>query len=255
MSDLKGKVALVTGASSGIGRATAVRLGAMGARVGVHYRSDERGAQATIAAVVAAGGSGFALRADFAQPGSTDALWTEFDANATAVDILVNNAGAPSKGGIDAATESEFDRLFAVNLKTPLFHIQHALRRMNDGGRIVNVTSVGTRVALPPEVMYLSLKGAMNTLTLNLAWELGARKITVNAVAPGFIETPMAAPYLANPGIRAWANKLNAAGGAGKPEDVANVIAFLSSDEGGWITGQVVDVSGGTVLGVPALSQ
>jgi NAD(P)-dependent dehydrogenase (short-subunit alcohol dehydrogenase family) len=102
--------------------------------------------------------------------------------------------------------------------------------------------------------MYLALKGAIDSLTRNLAWELGARRITVNAVAPGFTETPMAAPYLSDPAIRAWANTLNALGGAGKPQDVANVIAFLASDEGGWITGQVIDVSGGTVLGVPALS-
>jgi 3-oxoacyl-[acyl-carrier protein] reductase len=175
-----------------------------------------------------------------------------FDAHADAVDIVVNNAGAPSKGGINAATEGEFDQLFAINLKTALFIIQHAPRRMNDGGRIINVTSIGTQVALPPEVMYLACKGGINSLTRNLAWELGARKITVNAVAPGFTETPMAAPYLSDPGIRAWANTLNALGSAGKPEDVANVIAFLASDEGRWITGQVIDLSGGTVLGVPA---
>jgi 3-oxoacyl-[acyl-carrier protein] reductase len=254
MRTLTDKVALVTGASSGIGRSTAVRLGAEGARVGVHFRSDERGARATVAAVEAAGGTGFILHADFAQSHAAETLWSAFDSHSDVVDIVVNNAGAPSKGGIRAATEREFDSLFAINLKAPLFIVQQGLHRMRDGGRIINVTSVGTRVALPPEVMYLALKGAIDSLTRNLAWELGARRITVNAVAPGFTETPMAAPYLSDPAIRAWANTLNALGGAGKPQDVANVIAFLASDEGGWITGQVIDVSGGTVLGVPALS-
>jgi 3-oxoacyl-[acyl-carrier protein] reductase len=251
-STLAGKVALVTGASSGIGRSAAIRLGADGAFVGVHYRTNARGAQDTLAAVQSAGGAGFTLQADFAQPGATEILWSAFDAHAATVDILVNNAGSPSKGGISAATEAEFSTLFAINLKTPLFIIQHGLRRMRPGGRIINVTSVGTTVALPAEIMYLTLKGGINALTRNLAWELGACKITVNAVAPGFIETPMAAPYLSNPAIREWAGTLNALGGPGTPEDVANVIAFLASEQGRWITGQIIDVSGGTVLGVPA---
>jgi 3-oxoacyl-[acyl-carrier protein] reductase len=139
-----GKVAVVTGASSGIGRSTAVGLGAEGARVGVHYRSDHQGAHDTVAAVESAGGSGFILQADFAETGAAQALWSAFDAHADAVDIVVDNAGCPSKGGINAATEAEFDDLFAVNLRTPLFIIQHALPRMADGGRIINVTSIGT---------------------------------------------------------------------------------------------------------------
>jgi NAD(P)-dependent dehydrogenase (short-subunit alcohol dehydrogenase family) len=98
-------------------------------------------------------------------------------------------------------------------------------------------------------VVYLALNGAIDSLTRNLAWELGARRITVNAVAPGFTETPMAAPYLADPAIRAWVSTLNALGGTGAPEDVANVIAFLASEEGRWITGQVIDVSGGLGAG------
>jgi 3-oxoacyl-[acyl-carrier protein] reductase len=253
MSGLSGKVALVTGASSGIGRSTAIRLGAGGARVGVHYRSDENGAQETASRIRDAGGAAFTLQGNLAESAAAQRLWTDFETHSAAVDIVVNNAGAPSKGGIEAATEADFDAVFAVNLRAPLFIIQGALPRMRDGGRIINVTSVGVQVALPPEIMYLACKGGINTVTRSLAWQLGARHITVNAVAPGFIDTPMAAPYLSNPRIRAWAKALNALGNAGQPIDVANVIAFLASDEGRWITGQVIDVSGGTLLGVPPL--
>jgi 3-oxoacyl-[acyl-carrier protein] reductase len=253
MSGLSGKVALVTGASSGIGRSTAIRLGAGGARVGVHYRSDENGAQETASRIRDAGGAAFTLQADLAEPAAAQHLWTAFETHSAAVDIVVNNAGAPSKGGIEAATEADFDAVSAINLRAPLFIIQGALPRMRDGGRIINVTSVGVQVALPPEIVYLACKGGINMVTRNLAWQLGARHIKVNAVAPGFIDTPMAAPYLSNPHIRAWAKTLNALGNAGQPIDVANVIAFLASDEGRWITGQVIDVSGGTLLGVPPL--
>jgi 3-oxoacyl-[acyl-carrier protein] reductase len=212
MSGLNGKVALVTGASSGIGRSTAIRLGADGARVGVHYRSDENGAEETASRIRDAGGAAFTLHADLGESAAAQHLWSAFEAHSAAVDIVVNNAGAPSKGGIEAATEADFDALFAINLRAPLFIIQGALTRMRDGRRIITVTSVGVQVALPPEIMYLACKGGINTLTRNLAWQLGARHITVNAVAPGFIDTPMAAPYLSNPHIRAWAKTLNALG-------------------------------------------
>lgn len=236
-----------------MGRATAVRLAADGARVAVHYRSNEQGAKETLAAVKAAGGSGFIVRADFAEPRAAETLWTAFDEHADAVDIVVNYVGEPSKGGIEAASEDEYDRLFAINMRSPFFLLKHSLLRMRDGGRIICVSTTGTRVALPPEIMYLGFKGGIDTVVRNLAWEVGARGITVNAVAPGFIETPMAAPYLTDPRMRAWANSISAMRGVGRPEDVVNVIAFLASDQGRWITGQIVDVSGGTVLGVPDL--
>lgn len=250
MNNLKGKTALVTGSSSGIGRQIAIRLGHQGARVAVHFRSNELGAEETLLSVQAAGGTGFLVQADLTEPEAAEAVWTGFDQHAQSLDILVNNAGEPSKGGIEMVTEADYDRLFAINLKSPVMLIKKALPRMQSGGRIINVTTVATYLALPPELMYLTLKAGLNAATRTLAWTLGSRQITVNAVAPGFVDTPLAAPYLADPRLLAWANSLNALGGVADPLDIANVVAFLASPEGRWITGQVIDVSGGTLLGV-----
>jgi 3-oxoacyl-[acyl-carrier protein] reductase len=249
VKSLDGKTALVTGASSGIGRDIAIRLAENGARVGVHFRSNELGAEQTLASVEAAGGTGFVVCADLAEPSAAETIWSAFDEHADSLDILVNNAGEPSKGGIEAVTETDFDRLFAVNLKSPLLLIKQALPRMRPGGRIINVTTAATYIALPPEIMYLAVKAGLNAATRTLAWALGNRAITVNAVAPGFVDTTLSAPYLADPQLRAWANSLNALGGVAEPRDVSNVVAFLASPEGRWITGQVIDVSGGTLLG------
>lgn len=156
MSNFAGKVALVTGASSGIGRSTAVRLGAGGARVGVHYRSDEQGAYETVSKVHDAGGTAFALQADLATSDAAQRLWSSFDAHADTVNIVVNNAGAPSKGGIEAATEAEFDKSFAINLRAPLLIIQEALPRMDDGGRIIKL-SMPWRPASPIHLWQLPI--------------------------------------------------------------------------------------------------
>jgi 3-oxoacyl-[acyl-carrier protein] reductase len=252
MSGLAGKVALVTGASTeGLGRTTAIKLGREGARVAVHYRNGKEGAQETLAAIEAEGGSGFLVSADFAAPGASQTLWTDFDRHSDTVDIVVNNAGEVAHDGLEGVNEELYDRLFAINLRAPLLIIKEALRRMPDGGRIINVSTAATYAVMPPELLYTTLKGGMDVATRSLAWELGRRGITVNSVAPGFFDAPMAAPFLSVPEIAAWAKSINALQGVGKTVDVANVIVFLASDEGRWITGQVIDVSGGSVLGTP----
>lgn len=248
MGALTGKTALVTGASRGIGRAIAERLAAEGARVGVHYGSNDDAAKAVVAAIQEAGGEAFALRAELGVPGDAAALWAEFDRHADGLDILVNNAGIGLLAPVEGVQEADFDRVFAVNVKSLFFITQQALGRLRDGGRVINLSSATTRIAMPNIVAYSATKGAIDTLTLTLAEALAPRGITVNALAPGIIETDLN-PWLAIPEMRATAESWSALGRTGTPADVAGVAAFLASDASGWTTGQVIDVSGGSALG------
>jgi 3-oxoacyl-[acyl-carrier protein] reductase len=249
MPALTGKTALVTGASRGIGRYTAQRLARDGARVAVHYGSNEQAAKETVASIEADGGSAFALQADLTLPHAAEALWTAFDKHEDGVDILVNNAGVVVYGRINEVVEDDFDGLFAVNVKAPLFIIQHGLRRLRDGGRIINISSAAAYIASPMATMYTMTKGAINTLTRTLAWDLGDRDITVNAVAPGFTDTNMN-PWFVDPEAKAWAASQGVRGRVGQPDDVGDIIAFLASNDARWVNGQVLDATGGGVLGV-----
>ncbi|GAA3045641.1 3-oxoacyl-[acyl-carrier protein] reductase [Streptomyces olivoverticillatus] len=248
MGVLTGRTALITGASRGIGRATAVRLGREGARVAVHYGSNEEAARQTVAAVEAAGGTAFMLGADLTAPGAAEALWRAFDAEADGVDVIVNNAGLAVFKTVEETEEADFETAFALNAKAPFFVAKHGLSRLRDGGRIINVTGP-SRIALPAIAATVMAKGAVNTLTRNLARHLAPRGITVNSVTPGITETDLAA-YLADPAMREWGESFSAFGRVGRPEDIADVIAFLASDDARWVTGQEVDATGGAMLGL-----
>jgi NAD(P)-dependent dehydrogenase (short-subunit alcohol dehydrogenase family) len=250
VSTLTGKTALVTGGSRGIGRAIADRLGRDGARVGVHYNSDQEAAEQTVAAIEAAGGSAFTVRGELGVAGDAERLWSAFDASADGLDILVNNAGIAELGGIVDATQESFDRLFAVNTRAPFFVTQLGLGRLRDGGRIVNVSTSYTLGHTDPGLIaYAMTKAAIDVFTATLAKDLGPRAITVNAVNPGAIDTDLNAWWLrADEAARAATAARSPLARVGVPDDVAGVVAFLVSGDAGWVTGQTVDATGGALL-------
>ena len=253
MSRLTGKTALVTGASRGMGRATAVRLAADGALVAVHYNQSKDDAQEVVAAIERDGGRAFAVQAELGVRGDVHELFLGLEeglkerTGAAQLNILVNNAGVMGGLAPEATTAEAFDRLVAVNAKAPFFIIQRALQNMRDGGRIINISSGLTRVANPQEIAYAMTKGAVEQLARHFAKYLGPRKITVNSVAPGITRNDN--PVFGIPEAVEQMAALSAFNRIGEPEDVAEVVAFLASDEAHWITGSFVDATGGTLLG------
>ncbi|MGW0965780.1 SDR family oxidoreductase [Streptomyces sp. NPDC002516] len=253
MGKLTGKTALVTGSSRGIGRATALRLAREGALVAVHGASNGEAAAETVAAIEKEGGRAFAVRAELGVPGDVHELFLSLErelkerTGATTLDILVNNAGVMGGVAPEELTPEAFDRLFAVNAKAPYFLVQRALDNLPDGGRIINISSGLTRVANPQEVAYAMTKGAIDQLTLHFAKHLGPRGITVNSVGPGI--TDNGTPVFDDPEAVAAMANYSVFGRVGDTRDVADVVAFLASDDSRWITGSYLDASGGTLLG------
>ncbi|MFF6803825.1 SDR family oxidoreductase [Streptomyces sp. NPDC012616] len=251
MSDLTGRTALVTGASRGIGQAIAARLAAKGAVVIVHFGTDEDGATATVDEIERTGGTALAVRAELGVDDDVETLFTGVEAGLAGrpLDILVNNAAAAPVGPLGATTRKEFDHLFAVNVRAPYFIIQRALPLLRDGGRIVTISSVATRMANPAQTSFAMTKGAVETMSMTLANELGRRGITVNTVAPGATRTATNGSLFEAPGLAEFIAGTTALNRLGRPDDVADVVAFLASDAARWITGQVIDASGGLFLG------
>ncbi|MEZ7128930.1 SDR family NAD(P)-dependent oxidoreductase [Nonomuraea sp. AD125B] len=251
MGMLTGKTALVTGASRGIGRAVALRLAAEGALVAVHYGGNAEAAKETVARIEEGGGRAFAVQARF---GADDALDRLFDGLAAGLadrglDVLVNNAGIASIAPIAQVSPDELERVLAINVVAPFFVIQRALPLLNDGGRIVNMGSTASRFAVTMQIAYTVSKAALESLAPTLANELGRRGITVNTVAPGVVRTDMTAGHTLTPELVAGLEAITALGRLGEPEDVADVVAFLAGPDSRWVTGQTIDVSGGTWLG------
>jgi NAD(P)-dependent dehydrogenase (short-subunit alcohol dehydrogenase family) len=247
-------IAVVTGASRGIGAAIATRLGADGYTVAVHYRQDAVAAADVVEKITAAGGAAFAFAADLAEPDTGTAFWTAYDTAAGAlrdapVRVLVNNAGIAVHGLIEELAAEDFIRQQQINATAPFLIIKAGLPRLADGGRVVNISSGATRVALPDLIGYTMTKGALEALTLPLAQHLGPRGITVNAVVPATTDTDMNASWLrGNPEVIAAIAAQSALGRIGEPADIADVVALLASDDARWITSQIIDATGGTRL-------
>jgi len=251
---LKGKTALVTGASRGIGRAIAERLAKEGATVALSYNASKSGADEAVAAIEKAGGAAFAIHADLVDPAAVPALFEILDAELTkrrgsnTIDILVNNAGNSGWLGFRDATPQSWGTLMAVYARAPFFIVQAALDRLADGGRIINISSAAATKPVTAAPVYSMAKAAINNLTHTLAIELGSRGITANAVAPGFTRTDANAAFRENPELVKAVEAQIAQGRFGEPSEIAAVVAFLASDDGQWVTGQTIEASGGYKL-------
>ncbi|MCC3432467.1 MAG: SDR family oxidoreductase [Microcoleus sp. PH2017_04_SCI_O_A] len=230
MASLAGKVAIVTGASRGIGRAIALRLSQEGASVVVNYARGTEAAQEVVSAIALSGGTALAVQADVSKTAEIRDLFDRTLETYSQIDILVNNAGVILYKPVAEVTEAEFDNLFAVNVKGTFFACQEAAKRMADGGRIVNFSSSTTAIMMP---------------TRSLAKELGDRQITVNVISPGPTDTELFTVGKTPEQIQRF-TQMTAFGRLGKVEDIADVTAFVCSEEARWITGQNIRVNGGS---------
>jgi len=244
---LKNKVALVTGASKGIGAAIAKHLGAAGASVVVNYSSSRTAADRVVNEITSAGGKAIAVQADVSKPDEVVRLLAETKAAYGKLDVLVNNAGVYEFGALEEITVDHFQRQFGLNVLGLLLTTKEAVTLFPaEGGRVINISSAITRLNPPHTAVYTATKGAVDSISRVLAKELGPRKIRVNAINPGLVETEgthtasiigsdMATGVIAQTPL----------GRIGQPDDIAKAVVFIASDEGGWITGEVINVSGG----------
>jgi 3-oxoacyl-[acyl-carrier protein] reductase len=244
-----GRVALVTGASRGIGRATAIELARLGARVAVGYATDAEGAAATVAEIEAAGGHGLTVPIDVAETDSVDAAFKAVESALGGVEILVNNAGVTGDGLLVRMGDEQWDRVISVNLTGAFHTMRRATPKMMRArfGRIINVSSVVAHVGGPGQANYASAKAGLLGLTRSTARELASRSITCNVVAPGPIATDMTAAM-----GDAWLDGVSALvplGRPGTPEECGATIAFLASDAAAYITGALIPVDGGLGMG------
>jgi 3-oxoacyl-[acyl-carrier protein] reductase len=248
MSNLSGKTALVTGASRGIGRATALALAKAGAQVLVHYNGGERDATAVVAEIRKAGGKAEKVAADLRASDGPHALAERVRAIVGArLDILVANAGIAKAGTIEETTVEDFDALFAVNVRAPYFLVQQLLPVMCKGSSVVLLSSLAAHASVGTLSAYAATKGAIDTLVKHFAAALGERGIRVNAVAPGVVPTDMSSFAKTDAG-REFTLGIQALKRMAEPDDIGAAIVFLASHEARWITGDTLRVDGGSKL-------
>jgi 3-oxoacyl-[acyl-carrier protein] reductase len=246
MGELSGKVAIVTGASKGIGAAIALRFGEAGAAVAVNYSSDKAGADRVVEGIKRGGGKAVAIQANVSKSADVKRLFAETKASLGAPSVLVNNAGVFSFEPLEAVTEEEFHRQFDTNVLGTLLTTQEAATAFNgDGGSVINISTISSINPVPNSVVYSASKSAVDAITKGLAKELAGRKIRVNAIAPGMTGTEAVLKLGISLEV---ANAIGAPiplGRLGQPDDIARVALFLASDQSSWLTGERITASGG----------
>ncbi len=240
MARLAGKVAVITGSSRGIGRGIALKFGREGAKVVVNYQGNREKAEAVVRDIVAEGSDALAVQADMSDVQQIERLMTRAVDHYGKLNILVSNAGIELFKALAEVTVEDFDHLFAINTRGQFFAAQQAAKRMEDGGRIIFTSSISVTRGIAGHSLYPASKAAVEIFARNLAVELGPRAITVNAIAPGATTSDMSAAYSSS-----YSNPSSTLGRLGTPEDIANVVAFLVSEEGSWINGQTIYATGG----------
>jgi 3-oxoacyl-[acyl-carrier protein] reductase len=247
MSKLTGKVAVVTGGSKGIGAAIAKALAAQGASVVVNYASSRAGAEKVVADIVAAGGHAVAVGGDVSKASDAKGIIDAAVETYGRLDIVVNNSGVYEFAPLEAITEAHFHKQFDINVLGLLLVTQAALKHLGEGASIVNVSSVVSRITPPNTAVYTGTKGAVDAITGSLAKELGPRKIRVNSVNPGMVETEGAhSAGVIGSDMEKWAVSTTPLGRIGQPDDIADVVTFLASDDARWLTGESLIASGGS---------
>jgi len=247
MGDLTGKVAVVTGASKGIGAGIAKGLGAAGAAVVVNYASSKDGADRVVADITAKGGKAVAVQGDMSKAADVRRLFEETRKAFGGLDVLVNNAGVFKFEPLEAVTEREFHREFNTNVLGPILAIQEAVKYFGpEGGSVINISSVVSANPGPMSVVYSATKSALDSITRELARELGPRKIRVNSIAPGFTETEgvLDIELIGSDEGKEFVAR-TPLGRIGRPDDIAPAVVFLASGDSGWVTGESIRVSGG----------
>jgi len=244
MAVLTGKVALVTGASRGIGRGIAERLARDGAFVVVNYGKSANKAEALVADIEKKGGKAIAIQADISLVADIRQLFRQTLDQLGRLDIVIANAGMFGQKPFVDVTEEEFDRMFALNAKGTFFTLQEAARHLSSEGRLIFISSAATAMPFSEAGLYKGSKAAGEQFIETLAKELGPKHITVNTVSPGFTETDMLPK---DESFRSTGVQMSALGRLGQPSDIANAVAFLVSEEGGWVTGNTLQVGGGLV--------
>lgn len=247
MSELTGKVAVVTGASKGIGAGIAKGLAAAGAAVVVNYASSKAGAERVVADITGKGGKAIAVHGNVAEAKDVQRLFEETKKAFGSLDVLVNNAGVFEFSPLEAVTETEFHREFNINVLGTILATRGALKYFGPaGGSVINLSSVAGEKAIPNSVVYSATKGAVNAITRVLANELGARKIRVNAIAPGPVETEGVHELgILGSDFEKQMVAETPLGRIAQPVDIARIAVFLASDSSGWLTGDIITASGG----------